>query len=90
MGQAVYITDPVVAAAYRVHPGEFADIADDLEAAWLMANRHAFSLNQRSALPAAYYVDVNAPLPFVPYVEIGNGADGDGDLVVTPQRQAAT
>lgn len=68
MGKTVFITDPVVAAHYRVHPAEFAWVADDIEAAWLVTNRHAYSLQRTTAFPAAYFVDPGAPLPFVPFV----------------------
>jgi hypothetical protein len=67
MGKSVYITDPVVAAAYGVHPGEWAFVADDAEAAWIVLNRHAFTLHHQDALPSAYYVDPSAPNPFVPF-----------------------
>ena len=67
MGQAIYITDPVVAAHYHVHPGEFAWVADNAEAAWLIAQHHGYGLTHGSALPAAYYVHALAPLPFIPF-----------------------
>lgn len=67
MGQAIYIADPAVAAAYNVHPGEFAYVADQAEAAWLLSKRHGFSIEQRQALPAAFFVHPDAPLPFVAY-----------------------
>ena len=73
MSQPIYITDPVVAAAYHVHPGEWAAIADKLEAAWLLANHHGYSLANPHPVPAPYYVHPDAPLPFVPYTEPGPG-----------------
>jgi len=68
MGKPIYITDPVVAAAYHVHPGEFAYVADDTEAFWLVANHHGYPLNYGTALPAAYFVHAAAPA-FVPFPE---------------------
>jgi hypothetical protein len=68
MGKPIFITDPVVAAAYHVHPGQFAYVALDAEAAWLVANHHGYPLNYATTLPAAYYVHPLAPLPFVPFV----------------------
>jgi hypothetical protein len=67
MGQPIYLTDPVVAAHYHVHPAEFATVADAVEAAWLLEQHHGYSLAHNGALPAAYYVHPDAPLPFVPY-----------------------
>lgn len=67
MGQAIYFADPVVAVAYHTHPGEFAWVADPVEVAWLLTNRHGYSLSHRGPLPPAYYVHPDAPLPFVPF-----------------------
>ena len=67
MGKPIYIADPAVAAHYNVHPGEWAWVADDNEAAWLLANHHGYSVDYPRAVPAAYYVDPAAPLPFVPF-----------------------
>jgi hypothetical protein len=67
MGTPVYITDPVVAVAYNVHPGEWANVDDDAEAAWLITKRHGWSINARETLPAPGYVHRGAPAPFVPY-----------------------
>jgi hypothetical protein len=71
MGKPIYITDPVVAAAYHVSPGQFAYVALDAEAAWLVAQHHGYPLNYATTLPAAYYVHPLAPLPFVPFVPVG-------------------
>lgn len=69
MGKPMFFTDPVVAAAYHVHPAEFAYVADDAEVAWLTATHHAYPLDPYpTTLPAAYYVHPDAPMPFVPYV----------------------
>jgi hypothetical protein len=68
MAQPIYFTDPAVAAAYHVHPGEFATVADDAEAAWLVENFHGYDLAATGTPPpAAYYVHPQAPNPFVPY-----------------------
>lgn len=67
MGQPIYFTDPAAAAAYFVHPGEWAWVENIAEAAWLLANRHGYSLNARQALPGPYFVHPQAPLPFVPW-----------------------
>jgi hypothetical protein len=67
MGAPIYIADPVVAAAYHASPGQFVWVGDDDEAAWLVENRHGFTLSRPVALPAAYYVNQQAP-PFEPYV----------------------
>lgn len=67
MGVSVYITDPAVAEFYGVHPAEWELIDDDDEAAWLLAQHHAYDLTHDQALPAAYFVHPDAPLPFVPY-----------------------
>jgi hypothetical protein len=68
MGKPVYIADPVVASYYRVHPGEWAYIAADLEAAWLVQQKHAYSMTMQHPPPKAGHVDPGAPLPFVPFV----------------------
>jgi hypothetical protein len=73
MGQPIFITDPVVAAAYHVHPGQFAYVALNAEAAWLIANHHGYGLNYATTLPAAYFVHPGAPLPFVPFVPAPGG-----------------
>ena len=65
MGRPVYIADPVVAAHYHVHPGEWSYVADDVEAIWLIANKHGYGLNNPTAVPAPYFVNPDAP-PFVP------------------------
>ena len=65
MGMTLFMTDPVVAAAYFIHPAEFVWVADNAEAVWLLGNHHAYSLQHRGPLPAAYYVHPDAP-PFVP------------------------
>ena len=70
MGKPIFITDPAVAAQYHVHPAEFAWIADDVEAAWLVVNHHGYPLNYGTALPAAYYVHADAPAPFVPFPDL--------------------
>jgi len=68
MAQPIFITDPAVAAAYYVHPGEFASIADPVEAAWLVDNHHGYDLAATGTPPpAAYFVHPDAPDPFVPY-----------------------
>lgn len=72
MGKPIFITDPVVAAAYHVHPGEFAYVALDAEASWLVTNRHGYGITQPLPLPAPYYVHPQAPLPFVPFVPSGS------------------
>lgn len=66
MAKATYLTDPVVAAAYHVAPGEFASVNDD-EADWLVANHHGYPIDGTRAMPAAGFVHPDAPLPFVPY-----------------------
>jgi len=73
MGQSIYITDPAVAAAYTVHPGEWVWVDDEAEALWLLANRHGYSLAATQPVPAAYFVHPDAPLPFVPYAGPGPG-----------------
>jgi hypothetical protein len=70
MGKPIFITDPVVAAAYHVSPGQFADVALNAEADWLVANHHGYPLNYSTTLPAAYYVHPDAPLPFVPFPDL--------------------
>lgn len=70
MGMTLFITDPVVAAAYRIHPAEFVSVPDDAEALYLLRNSHAYTLEHRGALPPAYYVDPTAPLPFVPFPDL--------------------
>jgi hypothetical protein len=66
MSESVYITDPVVAAAYHVPQGSFVSIADTGEAAWLTTTQHAYPLTYPKAFPAAGYVNPSAP-PFVPW-----------------------
>jgi hypothetical protein len=70
MGKPIFITDPVVAAAYHVSPGQFAYVALNAEADWLVANHHGYPLNYSTPLPAAYYVHADAPLPFVPFPDL--------------------
>jgi hypothetical protein len=70
MGKTLFITDPAVAAAYHVHPAEFVWIPGEGEAAWLVANHHAYPMNHPTPLPAAYYVHPGAPSPFVPFPDI--------------------
>ena len=64
MGKPLFIADPLVAAHYNAHPGEWVHIADDAEADWLVEQRHAYGLN--GAIPSAGHVDPAAPA-FVPY-----------------------
>jgi hypothetical protein len=65
--KSVYIADPAVAAAYHVAPGEWVEVADDAEADWLIANKHAGTLEHPDALPTAGFVHPEAPNPFAPY-----------------------
>jgi hypothetical protein len=67
MGQPIYITDPAVAAAYFVAPGEFAYVADDAEATWLLETHQGYPHEANRALPAPGFVHPQAPQPFVPY-----------------------
>lgn len=67
MGKPIYLADPAVAAHYHVHPGEWAWIADNEEADWLLAQGHGYGIDNRKPVPSAYYVHPDAPLPFVPY-----------------------
>lgn len=69
MGKTLYITDPVVAAAYFIHPAEFVWVADNAEALWLLGRHHAYTLEHRGALPPAYYVHPDAPA-FVPFPDL--------------------
>lgn len=70
MGQSIYFSDPVVAAAYHAHPGEWAYVAENAEALWLLANKHGYSLKHPTAVPAPPYVHPDAPLPFVPFPDL--------------------
>jgi hypothetical protein len=79
MPQSLYIADPAVAAQYHVAPGEWVEIADDAEAAWLIANKHAGTLDHYTALPEAGFVHPEAPVPFVPY-----GTDEIGPPIEPP------
>jgi hypothetical protein len=90
MGKSVFITDPVVAAAYGAHPGEWAFVADDSEAAWLVLNRHAFTLQHQEPLPSAYYVDESAPNPFVPFDSSAWPPDKPPKPDKPPRTRAAT
>jgi hypothetical protein len=83
MGQTLYITDPVVAAAYFVHPAEFVWITSEAEALWLLASHHAYSLNHSAALPQAYYVHPDAP-PFVPLPDPTPPGTQPAEITVTP------
>jgi hypothetical protein len=67
MAKPIYLTDPVVAAHYGVHPGEWANVADDNEADWLVDQHHGWPMDFPRPVPAPYYVDPAAPLPFAPY-----------------------
>jgi hypothetical protein len=68
MGKPIYITDPVVAAAYYVAPGEFASVPDDVEADWLIETHQGYPHEDTArALPAVGFVHPDAPQPFVPY-----------------------
>lgn len=85
MGMTLYITDPVVAAAYFIHPAEFVWVADDAEALWLLARNHAYTLAHPGALPAAYYVHPDAPLPFVPPPDLTPPNTQPATITATPK-----
>lgn len=82
MSNTVYITDPVVAAAYHVHPAEWATVPDGAEAAWLVSTHQAYPLDGNRAMPDAFFVHPAAPQPFVPY-------DGSGGGETPPDRVPA-
>jgi len=88
MGQSIYLADPVVAAAYQVAPGEWAWIVDDAEADWLIVNRHGYTLARPVAVPAPYFVNPLAPLPFVPYAGSGAGPPASAMKVTITNPQA--
>ena len=66
----LYFTDPTVAVHYQTHPGEWAVVADEAEAQWLLEQHHAYSPAVQSSLPGAYFIHPDAP-PFVPYEPVG-------------------
>lgn len=68
MGKPIYITDPAVAAAYHVAPGEWAFVEDDAEADWLVDTKQGSDGHYGAALPAAGFVHPDAPQPFAAYV----------------------
>jgi hypothetical protein len=63
--EAIYITDPAVAASYHVPVGSFISV-DSGEAAWLVASHHGYELTYPTAFPKAGYVNPLAP-PYEPY-----------------------
>lgn len=66
MGTPIFIADPVVATAYHVAPGEWADVADVNEADWLVDTHQGYSIHD-PVLPAPYFVHPDAPQPFEAY-----------------------
>jgi len=83
MAQAIYLTDPAVAAAYHVYQGEWASVTDEAEAAWLIANHHGYPIDAQRAMPAPGFVHPDAPLPFVPYAGPAPPVDRPSTVTVT-------
>jgi len=88
MGATLFITDPVVAAEYNVHPAEFVWVADNAEAVWLLGNHYAYSLQHRGPLPAAYYVHPDAD-PFTPFPDFTPPDTTPSTITVTTAQTAA-